>query len=143
MDRGAVEYKKEVVVDGETYEIHVLPPTRSLKLLTKLAKIAGEPFAQMAGAGKNEDKMAELLPMVFGALAKRLDDDVVISIIHQLVATAQFDGKPIQFERHFQAKLGTLFVLLKAILEVQYSDFFQSLTDLMGSTEGAVTPAEV
>lgn len=140
--RGTVQYQQHKTIGEFDYVIHVMTPTISIKLLTKIMKLLGEPFAEMAGAarsakGKDEakQKAAAMLPAAVKALCNRMDEDEVVALIKQLMKTAHINNQPVQFERHFQGRLGHLMKVIWIVLEVQYEDFLTALTDLMSSTD--------
>lgn len=138
MERAVIEYQKLKMIDDIEYKISVMSPSRSIKLLVKIAKILGEPFASMISSVKSagnekeaDEKFSQALPKVISALVSRLDEDEVLAVIQQLVSTCECDGKQISFERHFQARLGHLMKVIRVTLEVQYGDFIGALTSLM------------
>lgn len=130
----------EKYVDGTEYKIEQFPATKSLRILTTLTKILGEPlsmaFALAKNEGMNDEKEAEILGKAVGTLCAKLDEDQVIHLVKELVASClKGEGAKIQFETEFQGKIGHLFKLLKAILEVQYGDFLGELSSLTGGSE--------
>jgi hypothetical protein len=131
----AIEYQKDVEVDGSTYCVHLLSPSKALKLSFKLTKLVGEPMAQMANASQGKD-VAELLPIAVRALLSRLDENEVLGIIKEMVATCTLENKPINFEDSFQGRLGHLVKLVAKVMEVQFSDFFAGLAETLGQTMG-------
>lgn len=140
--RGPVEYQKHRTIDGEEYKIHVMTPSTSIKLLTRIFKLLGEPFAEMAvgvKAAKNEDEANEqamkLLPVAVRALVSRMDENEVMGVVQQLTSAVTVDNKQISFERHFQGRLGHLLKLLSACVEVQYGDFLGALAEMMSGTQ--------
>ena len=127
--RGSIEYQKNVKVDGQTYKVVLLPPTRALKIAMKLTKLIGEPMAAMAGAGGDEISSAKALPAAVKALMERIDEDSVLDLIKEMIGTCVKENKSLNFEDEFHGRLGHLIKLFAAVLEVQFKDFF---TDLAG-----------
>ncbi len=130
------------IIDSKTYEFQQFNTTQSLKMLSRLAKICGEPLALAIGAasgdGKQEKSMLdrnldpELLSRAVKALCERLDENVVVDIVKELTATyAMCDGKKILFDNHYEGDLRHLFQVLSAALEVQYGNFFGALLDVV------------
>lgn len=126
-------------VDGSTYSFSKYGAKKSLKILTRLTKIVGEPLAiGMAAASGNKSSGKSLLetelnPEVISraarALVDRLDEDDVMNLIIQLTSEDLLcDGKKINFDVHYNQKLPHLFKVLWAALEVQYGNFFDELT---------------
>jgi hypothetical protein len=120
---------KTVIVKDTEYKILVLPPSRSIKLLSKLTKIIGKPMA--AVATKSGEDRTEMIPQAVGALIENLSEDVVLQIVKELMACVFVENKSIDFEKHFHGKLGLLMVLCKEVLEVNYSDFLDEISALM------------
>lgn len=128
--------KKEV--DGHDYEFSLLGARESLKTLTKLVKLLGEPMAIALGAiGGDRDiekgkkilaalTTSDLLARATRALIERMDEDNVADLVEKLTgkATTMCDGKPIIFNSHYEGRLGHLFKVFGAALEVQFGDFF-------------------
>ncbi len=83
----------------------------------------GMALATNEGGSMSGKDQTQLLGGAVRALVERLDEDEVLQIIKNLVDTAECDGKKIIFETHFQGKIGHLFKVVYAVLEVQYSDF--------------------
>lgn len=120
----------KTVVYGDTeYMITMLPPSRAIKLLTKLTKIVGEPMAKMAAAAG--DQKDEMIPMAIAALTSKLEAEEVLALVKELMTCVTKDNKSINFETEFMGKLGTVLKLCKEVLEVNYSDFLEEISSLM------------
>lgn len=135
------EYQVTKLIDGENYTITTLPPTMALKLLTRLVKLIGEPMSMLYG--DSEAKVASVLPKAVNALAMRLNEDEVLGLTQELLKGVLYRGQNIQFELHFQGRLGHLFKVLGATLEVQYGDFLGVMLAAGGSPQAstALNPA--
>lgn len=134
-----MKYSVEVQVDEVKYTVNMMTASRSIRLLAKLAKILGEPLSLLAAGKGDQQKAIDLLPNAVKAIAQRMDEDQVESMIKELVGTCSIGPNPIQFETHFQGRIAHLFKLLPQILKVQYGDFWTALGDYMGKTPGAAT----
>jgi hypothetical protein len=132
--RGSGELQKYVDVDGRTYKVHMLSPSKAFKISAKLFKLIGEPMAALAASSdkKNEEKATQAIPMAVKALCHNLDEEAVLILIKELIATTSYDNKSINFEDHFQGKLGLLMKLLVKIIEVQFGDFIEGMGALFG-----------
>ena len=126
----AIEYQKEVEIDGETYKIHLLPPTRALQFSVKLTKLIGEPLANMAAAQDKDP--AELLPLAVRALVSRLDEGEVVTLVKAMAETCTKNNQKINFEADFQGRLGHLVKLVGKVMEVQFGGFFSGLSEMLG-----------
>lgn len=127
-------------VDGQTYQIEQFGPTKAIKVLTKLVKIVGEPLAlAIGGAGLSKEAQAEIFGKAIGAISTRINEEEVVGMLKTLAESCLKgdQGAKINFELDFAGKLGHLFKLCKAVLEVQYGDFLGELVDLSGSLKKA------
>lgn len=125
-------------IDGQEYFFSQFGPKLSLKILTRLVKIAGEPLAIAISSAQTKDGKIKLDkdidPDILGraarALSERLDEDEVLSLIEQLTSgdAVTCDGKKVDFNSHYDGKLGHLFKVFGAALEVQYGNFFDEFT---------------
>jgi len=142
-------------VDGQLYEFQQFGAKQGLALLSRLAKIVGEPLSVLLGntlkgvTGKDfkvkdildkEIPWDVVLPSAVKALIERLNEDEVIYIVEELTARhAHCNGKRIVFDTHFQGKLlSHLPKVLWAALEVQYGNFSEGEGDR--ASPSATTP---
>jgi len=120
-------------VDGEAYQVSQFGASQGLKVLTTLTKLVGPSISMAFGAEgqTSETAQAEVIGRAVNALCEKLDEEKVLNLIKTLIDTALVgEGKKIVFETHFQGRLGHLFKVLKAVLEVQYGDFLSDLKNL-------------
>ena len=122
---------KVIELNGKSYKINTLPPSRAIKLLSKITKIVGAPMALMAGNGGNEEVVEELIPKAMMILVDKLDEDMVLNILKEMMTCVFVDNKSIAFETEFMGNLETLFDLAKEVLEVNYSGFLGKISGLM------------
>ena len=80
----------EKTIDGEDYIITQFGATKSMKVLTRLTKIVGEPIGKVAGGiepGKSvldQNLDGQMIGAAIKALADNLDEDVVITTVKEL-----------------------------------------------------------
>lgn len=129
-------------IDGQTYIIQAMRPSRVFVLGLELTKLIGEPFAaaSMAGMDEDDDKAGEAASMAIRALMKNVDPDRFLEITQELMGAIEHrDGKtaemitPEYFEQHFHAKSGRMLKLLGKALRFQFKDFFEELLAAVGS----------
>jgi hypothetical protein len=116
-----VVHTKSVTVDSETYEVTQFGASKGMKMLTRLTKILGEPMGMLFAEDNAEVDKA--LPLALKALSDRLDEEMVLDTVKQLLTGIRNHDGEIQFETHFAGRLGHMFKLLSKVLEVQFGDF--------------------
>lgn len=136
-------------IDGSVYSFSKFGAKESMRVLTRLFKIVGEPmslaFTATQGGDPKQSLMdrkmdPEIISKAVRTLAEKLDEDQVLDLIETLTATkALCDGKKIVFDLHYEGKLPHLFKVLVAALEVQYGNFFDAFTDLAASKAALVS----
>lgn len=125
-------------IDGNEYEFEQMAPKLALKTLVKLSKIVGKPIAMVMGSdGITKDKSKgilsknlspELFSAAVGSMIEKLDEADTIELCVLLTAdTVLCDGKKIDFNSHYASRLGLMFKVLAAALEVQFGNFFDDL----------------
>lgn len=137
------------IIDGSEYEFQQFGAKQSLKLLTRVLKIIGEPMALSVEAFEGEGKLLDRkisgkgLALAAKALTERLDQDEVVDLLTQFCShpACLCDGKQVEFNTHYEGRLGHLFKVFQAALEVQYQDFFGALSELRDSKAPVTTPA--
>jgi hypothetical protein len=113
-------------------------------------KIIGEPMAigvgALQGPGSLLDKNVDggVLGKAVRALSEKLDEDNVIALVKEFVGEGACvcDGAKVNFNTHYEGKLGHMFKVLKTALEVQYGDFFVDLKGSLGSPSLPMTPEQ-
>ena len=126
-----VELQKEVLIDGQEYKIHMLPPSRAFKLAVRLTKFVGEPVAAMAANAGDGERVASVLPAAVKSLMANLDEEGTLELIKQLLDSVTQKNKQLNFEIHFAGKLGHMLKLTSKVVEVQFSDFFESIGEMV------------
>jgi len=142
----------EATIDGEQYTFHQLPAKRSLKLLTRLMRIAGPTIgAALDGikSGRMDIKAvmdAEIdFSSIVTALCDRLDENEVEAIVDELLSQVLHAGQgeiSQKFDAHFAGRLPHLFKVLTKALKVEYGDFLADMPDLSAvAAKAGMTPA--
>src|SRR3990172_1744537 len=104
-------------IEGEDYEIEQFASTKSLRILTALIKLIGEPIGLAVGLKDqklNPDQESKIIGAAVRALCDRLDEDKIIILIKELIDSTRTNGAKINFEIHFQGRIGHLFKLIYA-----------------------------
>lgn len=150
---------EERTIDGRLYQFHQLSPKESLRTLTRLYKILGQPIAmgmaafmgtqqekskQKKGADPLKGLDTDMLTRAVAVMAEKMDEDVVINLIENLCASDHClcDGVRVTTLEHYSGELGHMFKVLAAALEVQYGNFLGVLLDLKGLPSIASTLAQ-
>ncbi len=118
-------------IAGRKYEFQKFGAKKSVKLLTRLLKLVGEPLSIAVGAtggGKlfESNLDPKILSSAVRVLVDKLDEDEVLDLIEEFTANDNVlcDGVRVNFDNHYEGKLPELFKVLAAALEVQYGNFF-------------------
>ncbi len=130
---------QEKEVDGIVYEITQFSATKSLRLLTRLASYFSEPIGVIVDKGGLDANLSsDLVSKMAKSLFEKLDESQVEKTVKELLEGVRCEGKQILFDTHFQGRLLHLFKVLKAVLEVQYNDFFVEINKLNTNTQTAL-----
>jgi hypothetical protein len=81
----------------------------------------------MAAAGGEASKATEALPAAVRALCQNLNEKEVLDLIKELLTSATQKNNPVNFEEHFQGRLGHMIKVVAKVVEVQFADFFTEL----------------
>lgn len=122
---------KEKYIDGHKYTVTQFPARRALTLKTKLVKlVAPSLFTAMSGQKQGASVLDMPLDKAINMLVERLDEDHLINLIFELLASTRRDGKELN-ESHFNmvyaGNFGELYKALFFILEVNFGSFFQEI----------------
>lgn len=150
----------KIEIDNHTYEFSQFTTTESLRTLTKLTKILGEPMILAISSifkGSKEKLTAEdvkrslldreintdVLAQAVRVLMEKMDEDEVIGLVKKLVTDrTSCDMKPINFDTHFMGELGHLVKVVKAALVVQYGNFFDAILSQLPVKKTEEKPAQ-
>ena len=167
---------QEFEVDDVKYQTLHMPTLKSLKILTRLQKILSEPVGKAISAFKidnnqgqekkeneeNEEKKEkgffdqnikmDFLGEAVTALGERLDEDVVVSTIKEILVSVEYKNESgkyakVDFDFHFLGKIGRLYKVVWNVLKINYEDFlgpaltaFEKLKPMMTTrSEGTST----
>lgn len=116
-------------IDGVDYEFTMYSATKGAKMLSKLTRLIGEPLAMFADEEKIDKDLGKVLPLAMRALSEKLDDDVVVSMIKDILAEARVGGNQVSviFDTHFAGRYGHLFKVVGEMLSFQYGDLKNAL----------------
>lgn len=127
---------EEILVDETKYAVTQYSAGKSLRLLTTLAKVMGEPISIITGSGLDAKVGPELIGSAIKSLANSASPTEIESLAKAIlegviIYSAEGHGRQINFDLDFAGKIGHLFKVLKAVLAFQYSDFLAGLADVM------------
>ena len=137
-----VQLTHHVVIDSQQFTISLFAPTRALKILARLTKLAGEGMAVMAQAGGKGADPLLLLPQAVKIILSRLDEDEFVGLTKELVACVSVDKKMLTFDTFFQGRLGLLMKVLSKVIEVQFLDFYTALGESMQGVQEEMAAKE-
>jgi len=150
----------EVEVEGIKYSICEISPTKAALIFIKLVRIFGPAFPKFLKGGKlptmEEAKKMNLslrdvkLDEVVEVIADRMEEEEIIAMAVKLLSASypladgdrkggpsMLLGSEAMFDRHFETTPGIMHIALviKAVLLLQYADFFGGLGIQDGSEE--------
>ncbi len=134
------------VIDGVTYEVQMLPGTKSWKMLLRLGKMIGPALGKVIDGSEgslqnlmNADLSEVFIGEALTALTERMDEAEVEIIIQQLAECTIVDNKPLKgiFELHFQGNPGALLKWLAFAVQANFAPFSNALASVQqGQQEG-------
>jgi hypothetical protein len=138
-------------IGAHKYEMNMMPPRKSHRLLVKLVKMIGPSlgpvfdmfFDKVKSSGvKNvmdQEIGAAFFTKAIGNLCDDLDNVILDEIIDALADTTHVDGKHLKpnFDAHFLGNLGEMYQWLAWGMSVQWGKSLTGLVELMPlPTEG-------
>ncbi len=120
-------------IDGTDYTITMLPADKAVILFTRLTKLIGKPLSNLvASGGMDAEVSGKLIGLCIEGLSENLDEEVVLKTIKDLLASTMVGNQMLDkvFNVHFAGRIGHLFKVVWAVLEVQYKDFLEGLGGL-------------
>lgn len=125
-------------IDGHEYEVFMLSPMTSIKLLTRMAKMLGPGIGPIVDAVSKGGGFEQVMDQDLGdaffsqaaeALFTRLDEDLIENVIYTMADNTMVGGKKLRpiFDVHFKGQLGTITKWLGFALKVQYQNFWSAL----------------
>lgn len=127
----------ETKIGGANYEFEKWGAEESLDVLIDISVLVGKPlgvaFAALMGKqGLKKELDANLINMAMEALLGGMKKEFVKPLIIKLASfKVMCNGKPVNFDIHYEKDLMLTFKVVKAHLEVQYGNFFDALLELL------------
>lgn len=131
-------------IDDEEYTFFQMNPIDSLKLLTKLTRLAGISIGKSLTGEKAESIDTNLdVGTLIENIASRLDEDEVIEIVKTSLSQVIHSGegelsKETAFNKVFGGRIDHLLRVVGMALKVEYSAFFGGGLDIRGLVKKAV-----
>jgi hypothetical protein len=123
-------------IDGQAYEFYYLPPSKAIRILTRLAKLVLGPFGLAIGGGGTS--LANLagseitLDKAFEKLSENLSEEEVERTIKELLSYVRLGtGMEMQIDIQFQGKIMHMLNVTRKALEVNYQDFFVGISAIV------------
>lgn len=118
----------EKEINGSKYSVTQLPARRALKLQAKLAKILGPCCSEIfIAAGKDVDSADSIIPKAISLLLDKIDDKTFDEFVVEMLQGVRKSGIELTastVDLEFAGNLNELFLVLKFVLEANFSDFF-------------------
>ena len=118
----------EKTINGSTYSVTQLPARRALKLKARLLKVFGPSLAQMVFTRENESPLdQENVVKAITLLVNQLDDATFERLTVEILQGVRKGGMELTeslIDSEFAGDLGTLFLVLGFVMEVNYGSFF-------------------
>lgn len=133
--------------DGfEEYEIRFLNTTKSLEILARLNRMILGPLGTIVSNVKSDSASLLDSPLniegAFNLLANNMDEGTVVKTIKELTAVVRLGtGMEFNFDIHFEGRPMHLLKVVRAVLEVNYQDFFDELAGVAELVKKVMTPA--
>jgi len=131
----------------EEYEIRFLNTTKSLEILARLNQMILGPLGTIVSNTKGEaqsilDSNLDL-EGAFKLLANNLDEGRVVQTIKELMTVVRLGtGMEFNFDMHFAGRPMHLLKVVRAVLEVNYQDFFDELAGVAEVLKKVIIPAK-
>ena len=129
------EERKEI--NGKTYYVRQMPPTKALPLKFKLTQIIGSALPKLISSkGKEDAKQAEAFSDALADLFNKINPEDMLSLIKDVVSTATIDGKriidgtsseSISFDDAYADNYAEMYQAFFFVLKVNYGNFIKGL----------------
>lgn len=120
---------KELELNGSTYLVTEMTARRALRMQARLLKLLGPAASAIFLAiSKDVDTADNAIPSAITHLVIQLDEKTFDGLIMDLMQGVRKDGMeltPAIIDIEFSGDLNSLFLILKFILEVNFSSFFR------------------
>lgn len=132
-------------VDGEDYSFQLWSASKSIETLAELSAIAGD-FAQaisqvfVDAGGLGGQVKADLVGKAVASLAKGIavNPKATLTLVRRLTSDGVLvRGRPVLFDTHYKGRTLHTMKVVRAGLEVQYSDFFTAFDGVKASNDTA------
>ena len=109
---------KEKEINGNKYTYRNMPTSAALRVFSKMIKVLGPALAAAQSGGHSQFA-------VYAMMLEKMDDQMIESIVNQLVAHAEINGKPLKpmYEMYFADKFMELLEFVQFAFEAQFADF--------------------
>lgn len=115
----------EKEINGSTYSVTQLPARRALKLQAKLAKMLSPFLAEMLIAAEStESSLSKAVQLLVSEIDDKTFDQFVMDMLPG-VRKNNVELTPSTVDLEYAGNLNELFLVLKFVLEANFSDFFQ------------------
>ncbi len=116
-------------INGSVYTVTQMTARRALKMQARLIKLLGPSISQIFVSANDTSSNADnAIPKAISLLSDQLDEKTFEQLVLDLMQGVRKDGhelRPEIIDMEFAGNLNTLFLVLKFILEVNFSDFFR------------------
>jgi len=122
-------------INGHSYYVRQLPPTKALPLKFELGRIFGKALPSLlSGKGKDEDIQAEAFGTAIQSIFNAADPEQLTALIKRVVETATRDGKrimdggseeTISFDNAFIDDYQAMYKVFYFVLVVNFGNFIK------------------
>ncbi len=123
------------MINGHSYYVRQLPPTKALPLKYELTRILGKALPSLLTAkGKDDEVQAEAFGKALDSIFNSVNPEELMALIKRVVETATRDGKrimdgmgseAISFDEAFQDEYSEMYQVFFFVLEVNYGNFIK------------------
>lgn len=114
----------EKEINGSTYSVTQLPARRALKLQAKLAKMLSPFLAEMLIAAEStETSLSKAVQLLVSEIDDKTFDQFVMDMLPG-IRKNNIELTPSMVDLEYAGNLNELFLVLKFVLEANFSDFF-------------------
>jgi len=117
---------RQLVLNGKTYSVKLLPATKGMSVSARIIKAVGPAFGVLLDSS-NEDLFPEEISMFTDlavAVVRQLDELQMEITIKELLGGLSCDGQSVNFDEHFAGNYGELIAVTEYALKENFGDFF-------------------
>lgn len=131
----------------EEYEIRFLNTTKTLEILARLNRMILGPLGTIVSNIKSDSNSLLDSPLnvegAFNLLANNMDEGTVVRTIKELMTVVRLGtGMEFNFDMHFEGRPMHLLKVVRAVLEVNYQDFFDELAGAVELVKKVMIPVK-